>query len=187
MADRTYLAPSARLRPNWPAALFGTAACAVAILVARGSEVFLGLNPCAFCLLERWPYYIGAALGLVCLVLPRAPARAGLWLLAVVLLTGAGLSFVHTGVERHWWPDPLPACRAPDFSGMTMAQRIAAMPARPAKPCEDPDYLIPGVPVSMAEMGVLYALGCSAGLAFLLAGSRKQFFFEKKNQKTFVS
>ena len=173
-------------RPNWPAALFGTAACAVALLVARGSEVVLGLNPCAFCLLERWPYYVGLALGLVCLALPRRLRHVGVWLLAGVLLCAAGMSFVHTGVERHWWPDPLPACRAPDFAGMSMAQRIAAMPARPAKPCEDPDYLIPGVPLSMAEMGVVYALACSAGVAFLLVGRRTQFLFEKK-QKTFVS
>ena len=32
------------------------------------------------------------------------------------------------------------------------------MPARPAKPCEDAAYLIPGLPISMAAMNLLYAL-----------------------------
>jgi disulfide bond formation protein DsbB len=76
------------------------------------------------------------------------------------------------GVQWHWWPDPLPECRAPDFTGMTMAQRLAAMPARPAKLCEDPDYLIPAIPISYPEMGVLYALAVSAGLAMWLNATK---------------
>jgi disulfide bond formation protein DsbB len=151
-------------------------ACAGALLVAHGSEIFLGLNPCAFCLLERWPYRIGLALSVLTLLLPARPARAVLWVLALVLLAAAGLSLVHAGVELHWWPDPLPACTAPDFTGMTMAQRLAAMPARPAKPCEDPDYLIPGLPVSMTQMGLAYALALSAGLAIWLSRTRGQRF-----------
>ncbi len=143
-------------------------ACGLAILVARGSEVVLGLIPCAFCLLERWPYYIGIGAGLLAAVLPRLPGRAVLWLLVVVMLGGAGLSFTHVGVEQHWWPDPLPECTSPNFTGMSMAQRIAAMPARPAKNCEDPDYLIPGVPISFTQMDFGYALAIAAGLAIAL-------------------
>lgn len=163
-------------RRHRPLAAVAALACVAALLVARGSEAFLGLVPCAFCLLERWPYYIGAGLGALAFFLPRAPARAVLWLTASVLAAGAGLSFTHVGVEQHWWPDPLPECTAPDFSGMTMAQRLAAMPARPAKPCEDPDFLIPGVPVSMTQMGFLYALAVSGSLAISLLSSRGRRF-----------
>ncbi len=159
-------------RHRWIAAS-GALACVLAIIVARGSEALLGLIPCAFCLLERWPYYIGACLGVLAALLPRAPGRAVLWLLVAVMLGGAGLSFVHVGVEQHWWPDPLPECTAPNLTGMSMAQRIAAMPARPAKNCEDPDFLIPGVPISMTQMGFLYALAISAGLAISLLVSRR--------------
>ena len=160
-------------RHRW-LAVAGALACAAALMVARGSEAVLGLIPCAFCLLERWPYYIGAGLGVLAALLPRAPGRAVLWLLAATLLGGAGLSFVHVGVEQHWWPDPLPECTAPNLAGLSMAQRLAAMPARPAKNCEDPDYLIPGVPVSMTQMGCAYALAISAGLAISLVASRRQ-------------
>ncbi len=155
-------------------AVAGFLACVLALVVARGSEAWLGLIPCAFCLLERWPYYIGASLGLLAALLPRAPGRAVLWLLALVTLGGAGLSFVHVGVEQRWWPDPLPECTAPNLAGLSTTQRIAAMPARPAKNCEDADFLIPGVPVSLTQMGCAYALAISAGLAISLAGNRRR-------------
>ncbi len=148
------------------------AACAGALAVAFGGERFLGLVPCAFCLLERWPYRAGAALALLAVLLPRRSARVVLWLVVPVLLVGAGLSFTHVGVEQHWWPDPLPECTAPDLRGLTAAERLAAMPSRPAKPCEDPDFLIPGLPVSVTQMGLAYALAVSAGLAMFLARSR---------------
>ncbi len=149
-------------------AIAGLAACAIPNLAAHGAERFLGLVPCAFCLLERKPYYVGFALAVVALIVGGRAARAVLWALVGVILCAAALSFVHVGVEQHFWPDPLPECTVPDFSGMTMAQRLAAMPARPAKPCEFPDFLIPGLPVSMTQMAFLYALVVSAGLAIWL-------------------
>ena len=150
----------------------GLVACVAALAVAWGAEKLLRLNPCAFCLLERRPYYVGGGLSVLAFLLARRASRAVLWLLAGVVLLGAGLAFVHVGVEQHWWPDPLPQCSAPDFSGMTMAQRLAAMPSRPAKPCEDPDYLIPAIPVSMTQMGFVYALAVSAFLAIWLRHTR---------------
>ncbi len=162
-------------REKW-IALAGLLACAGAIFVAQFSERVLGLVPCAFCLLERKPYYAGIAIALLALLLPRRPARSVLWGLVFVVAIGAGLSLVHAGVEQHFWPDPLPECTVKDFSGMTMAQRLAAMPARPTKPCEFPDYLIPGVPVSFAQMALLYGLAVSAALAISLSRSRGRHF-----------
>jgi hypothetical protein len=46
------------------------------------------------------------------------------------------------------------------------------MPLRPVKPCEFPDYLVPGLPVSMAQMAFLYALAVCAGLAIWMSRSR---------------
>ena len=157
-------------------AAVSTCACALALAVALGSERLLGLVPCAFCLLERKPYYLGFVLGLIALALPRRAARVVLWLLALLILVGAGLSFVHVGVEQHWWPDPLPECTAPNFSGMSASQRLAAMPLRPAKPCEDPDYLIPGLPVSFSQMAFAYALAFCATLAISLSRTQGRRF-----------
>ncbi len=162
-------------REKW-IALAGLAACAGAIFAAQFSERVLGLVPCAFCLLERKPYYVGAVLALLALLLPRRADRKVLWALVVVLMIGAGLSAVHAGVEQHFWPDPLPECTVPDFSGMTMAQRLTAMPARPVKPCEFPDYLIPGLPISMTQMALLYGLAVSLALAISLSRSKGRHF-----------
>ena len=46
-------------------ALLSAIAAALALGIALASEHWGGLVPCAFCLLERWPYRIAIALGLV--------------------------------------------------------------------------------------------------------------------------
>ncbi len=140
-------------------------ASALALAAAWYSERILGLVPCAFCLLERWPYRVAIALGLLAALLPRHPAGVARALLIVVLLAGAGLGLTHVGVEQGWWPDPLPECRAPTFHGGSIAERLAAMPARPAKPCDAPTYLIPGLPLSMAGMDLVLALALAALIA----------------------
>lgn len=133
-------------------------AAAGALGAAWYVETALGQVPCALCLLERWPYRIAIVLGVLAAVVPRGLAALARGLLMVTLLGGVGLGVTHLGVEQGWWPDPLPECRAPRFQGGTIAERLAAMPAHPAKPCDDPTYLIPGVPLSMAAMDAIFAL-----------------------------
>ncbi len=143
-------------------------AAAFALGLALASERWEGLVPCALCLLERWPYRVAIALALLACVVPHRWARALLVLVVLAMLTDAAFAVVHVGVELHYWPSPLPECAAPSFSGGTIAERLAQMPARPAKPCEDAAYLIPGVPISMAAMNLLYALGFAVLLGGLL-------------------
>lgn len=146
-----------------PLAVAGLAFAALA--VAWYSEHVLGDVPCAFCLLERWPYRAAVVLGLVAAFLSGPLAVAARALLVVALLAGVGLGATHVGVEQGWWPDPLPECRAPAFAGGSVAERLAAMPARPAKPCDAPTYLVPGLPLSMAAMDALLALALAAAVA----------------------
>ena len=89
-------------------------------------------------------------------------------LVVLTLLADVALAFVHVGVEAHWWPSPLPECAAPRFIGGSIAERLASMPAHPAKPCDDPTYLIPGLPVSMAAMNLMFALAFAVVLAIFL-------------------
>ena len=147
-------------------ALATAIAAGLALAIALVSEHWAGLAPCALCLWERWPYRVIAVLGLVAVVLPRPAARILLWLAALTALAGAALGAVHVGVEQHLWPSPLPECAAPTFSGGSIADMLKAMPAQAAKPCDSPSFLIPGVPVSLAAMNLLYA----GALALVLAG-----------------
>jgi disulfide bond formation protein DsbB len=147
------------------AAALSAIAALAALSIALASETFLGLVPCALCLWERWPYRIAIALGVIAFVLPARFRIAVLWLVVVTILAAAGLAFVHVGVERGYWPSPLPECAAPHFTGGSIAERLASMPAKPSKPCDDPTFLVPGLPVSMAAMNLLYALAFAGLLA----------------------
>ncbi len=161
-----------RLFEAWRAALVGTLVSAGALAAAFASEWGLGLVPCALCLWERWPYRVGIALGLVALLWARGrPAVLGV--MAAVMLAGAGLGLVHVGVEHGWWPSPLPECAAPDLGHGTAAERLARMPLFPAKPCDEPTYLIPGLPVSMATANMLLALALTVYLAISALGPRR--------------
>ena len=124
---------------------------------ALGAENFLGVVPCALCLVERWPWRLAVALAL-----------AGL-----VVLGGAGVAVVHLGVEARLWPSPLPECEAPHFTGGSIAERLASMPARPAKPCDEPTYILPGLPLSTAALNLIVSLAFSAAVAIFLARSRR--------------
>jgi disulfide bond formation protein DsbB len=110
------------------------------------------LYPCPLCLVERWPYRIVILLGILAAVLPGALARLMLAAAVLALLAGAAAAFVHVGVEFHWWQSPLPECNGILTPG-------APLPMTPAKPCDQPTFLIPHLPVSMAAMNFLYAAG----------------------------
>ena len=145
--------------------LIAAVAAAIVLGIAIASERWGGLVPCALCLVERWPYRIAIVLGLAAALLPAQAARVALGLLALTLLGGAALGVIHVGVEFHWWPSPLPECAAQVSRGGSVAELLARMPAAPAKPCDDPTYLIPGLKLSMAAMNLIFA-----GLFAVVAG-----------------
>ncbi len=150
-------------------ALISALAAGLALGVALASERWGGLVPCALCLLERWPYRVAIVLSLLALLLPRRPARFVLGLVVLTMLAGAGLGALHVGVEQGLWPSPLPECAAPRITGGSIADRLAALPARPSKPCDAPTFLIPGLPLSMAAMNLIYALVFAVVLTVALA------------------
>jgi disulfide bond formation protein DsbB len=154
------------------ALLLSILAAAGALGVALASERYGGLIPCPLCLLERWPYRIAIAIGLVGLALPRLLARLALALLALTVLADAAIAACHVGVELHFWPSPLPECAAPHITGGTATQILNSMPDLPSMSCESPTYLIPGLPISMAAMNLIFALAFFAVLATFLARSR---------------
>jgi disulfide bond formation protein DsbB len=159
------MAPSGNRTAAWVAIL----ASAAALGGALASERWLGLVPCALCLWERWPYRVAIALGLLALALPRPAARWVLGAAVVAVLTGAGLAATHVGVEQGWWPSPLPECAAPAFGGGSVAERLARMPTTVSKPCDEPTFLVPGLPLSMASMNLVVALALAGFLAISVA------------------
>lgn len=151
-----------------------TVAAAAAPLFARASEDIWGIAPCELCLWQRAPYWVAAALALAAALLPRARRPlVGLVILAV-LASGAVAAF-HIGVEQGWWPSPLAGCQAPrSAGGASVDDLMRSLAAAPSKPCDAPTYLVPGLPISMAGMNLIYALGLSALAAiWMRRGARR--------------
>jgi disulfide bond formation protein DsbB len=161
--------PMQRLAPRTLAILTALIAAA-GLAFAHALEIWDEMVPCALCLLERWPYRVVILLGLLAAVVPARLVRLILSVAVLVLLADAAIAAVHVGVEMKWWQSPLPECAAPHFTGGSIADRLASMPARPAKPCDEPSFLFPGIPVSLAAMNLLFALAFAGVLAISLAG-----------------
>jgi len=135
-------------------------------LFARGSEGWFGLAPCELCLWQRWPYWVAGGLAAVGLFLWRRPA---LFLAGLAAAASAAIAAFHLGVEFGWWPSPLPGCQAPTASGMASVEDLLrSLAPTPNKPCDQPAYLIPGLPLSMAGMNLIYGLSL-ASLAWRFA------------------
>lgn len=151
------------------------ALAAAAPLFARASEDLWGLAPCELCLWQRWPYWVAAGLALAAAFWPRGRRVLGGLAVLAVLASGAVGAF-HVGVEQGWWPSPLPGCQALPATaggGGGVEDMLRGLQAPPPKPCDAATYLIPGLPVSMAAMNILYALGLSAlGLMFRREGAK---------------
>lgn len=144
---------------------------ATAPLAAMATERWGGLNPCLLCLWQRWPYWVAAVLALLAYLLPR---RLMLALAGLAILTSGAFAVMHLGVEAKWWPSPLPGCMAPSASAsQSVEEMMASLAPRPAKPCDEPTFLLPGLPVSMAGMNLIYALGVG-GLALWGASRRRR-------------
>ena len=146
-------------------ALLAALLAGLALASAVASEWYGELVPCALCLVQRWPYRIIIALGLIAAFANRRWGMALIGLAALVFFADAVVAFIHVGVEQKFWPSPLPECMAPNLGGGSIADRLARMPLLPSKPCEDPTFLIPGLPISMAAMNMIYALITGSGFA----------------------
>ena len=104
---------------------------------------------------ERMPWRVLIGMGALTMLLPRRYARYPVFAGLLCLAVSIGLAVLHAGVEHKFWPSPAPECRAPVFHGGSFKDWMAAMPSRPNKPCDSPDYLF-GLPISMTETGGVY-------------------------------
>ena len=142
---------------------------AAAPLFAVGSETWWGLAPCALCLWQRWPYWAAAGFAALAAALPGRGRVAALVVSGLAAFASAAIGGFHVGVEQGWWPSPLPGCAAPSATGpMSIDEMMRALAAAPTKPCDAATYLIPGLPLSMAAMNLIYGAGLGL-LALALA------------------
>ena len=80
----------------------------------------------------------------------------------------AALGLLHTGGEFHWWKSPLPECNG-------ILTPCAPLPLVPAKPCDEPTFLIPSLPISMAAMNFIYATAFACSLLTYVSRKPRRF------------
>ena len=133
---------------------------------AGASEGWFGLAPCELCLWQRWPYWAAGGFAAIAIFGMRQPAFGLAGLAAAV---SAAIGGFHMGVEFGWWPSPLPGCQAATSAGAGSVEDLLRMLApTPNKPCDAATFLIPGLPLSMAGMNLIYGASLAA-LAWRLA------------------
>jgi len=116
-----------------------TVVSAATIAAAWAFEIIGGYVPCALCLQERIPYYIGVPIAL--LALTAAFVGSPVWIRRVLLLAvaavfayGAWLGIYHAGAEWGFWPGPAdcgagsapPATSAEDLLSQIEGMRIVS-------------------------------------------------------------
>lgn len=143
-----------------------TATIGAALVFEHG----FGYRPCALCLWQRWPYYVGvplAALALMAAASGHARASRALFgSLALVFLVGAGLGAYHAGVEWGFWLGPAdcgggvapPAASMGDFMRQLETTRVVS--------CTEAAWRFLGL--SMAGWNAVISLAL-AGFALLAA------------------
>lgn len=141
-----------------------TAAAALALLTAFGLEHVGGYAPCSLCVLERWPWALALAAGVMGLAAGRP--RPALLAVAVLLAGNALLSLYHVGVEAGWFAVP-GTCAAGGGATTIEELRAQLQAARPT--CDRVALRVMGV--SLAGWNGL-AASAAASLALWAALAR---------------
>jgi len=149
-------------------ALFLAVAMAAVVGSALGFEHIGGYIPCALCLEQRIPYYIGAPLMLVAAILSKAggPSWAVRGLLAIgglLMLYGLALGIYHSGVEWHWWEGPASCATSADAVTTDAGSLLGDLSSKKPPSCDAAALRVLGL--SFAGWNVL-ASAALAAIAF---------------------
>jgi disulfide bond formation protein DsbB len=155
-------------------ALFLAVAMAIVVGSALAFEHIGGYIPCALCLEQRTPYYIGAPLMLIAglVSLAGGPARAVRGLLAVgglLMLYGLVLGTYHSGVEWHWWDGPASCATSADAVTRDAGSLLGDLSSKKPPSCDAAALRVLGL--SFAGWNVL-ASAALAAIAFRSARAR---------------
>lgn len=127
------------------------------LAVALVAQFGFGLAPCHFCLLQRYPYLMVIACGVLTLLLPRGSLR---WRLLVAigvygLLATGTLGMIHTGIEQGWL-NYKGGCVAEPLTSNSPEAILAAIKAAPLVACNEVAASFLGL--SMATWNAIWAV-----------------------------
>ena len=133
---------------------------AATILAALAFEHIAGYLPCALCLMQRTPYYVGvplaaSALAAVALGAPRSLIVTLFAAFAALMIYGAGLGAYHAGVEWSFWEGPA-ACAGTAADPTSVEDLFNQLQTTHAPSCTDATWRLAGL--SFAGWNVLVSL-----------------------------
>lgn len=160
-------APSRFGSPRFVATLVVLVVAFATIAGAWGFELIGKYQPCALCLQERVPYYVGVPIALVAVFGAFAGAdrlsRLLLLVLAALFVWSAYKGVYHAGVEWKWWEGPT-SCGVTTMAdrpvGTTLLEQLDFHPPS----CNEATWRFPN-----AEWGLSFAGWNAAISAFLVA------------------
>lgn len=171
MSDTNAIRTQGAASPRW-----GPGSAAAAILLvglaviagAWGFELIGGYEPCALCLEQRWPYYLGlplAALAAIGAALGcRRCAAIGLLGVTLIFAYGTGLAAYHAGIEWGFWPGPA-ACSGGAAGLPTSAAGLAASLETAHVPsCTEAAWRLAGISLAGYNAVISLGLTVAAGL-----------------------
>jgi disulfide bond formation protein DsbB len=152
-------------------ALFLALAMAIVVGSALGFEHIGGYIPCALCLEQRIPYYIGAPLMLVAAVVSKAGSpswfvRGLLTVGGLLMIYGLCLGVYHSGVEWHWWDGPASCATSADAVTKDAGSLLSDLSSKKPPSCDAAALRVLGL--SFAGWNVL-ASAALAAIAFRAA------------------
>jgi disulfide bond formation protein DsbB len=154
--------------PAWAVPALIALASVLVLGSAYVAQYGFGLQPCALCLWQRYPYMATIALGGLGALAASWPLVRCLCvgLAAAAFLAGAGIAGFHVGVEQGWW-EGLASCSAPVIEpGMSVEELREVLAARSdVVPCDEPAWTLLGVSMAGYNLLVSLALAVVTGMA----------------------
>lgn len=142
-----------------PLAMAGIALASLAM--ALMAQHAFGLEPCILCVIQRYPYAIVVALGIIGFISSfkcKKGSSTMMGLIGLTFITNSIIAFYHTGVEQKWWPSHLEGCAVPNMVG-DMDQVLANIQNRTkAVRCDEIPWADPILNLSMANYNVIFCL-----------------------------
>ena len=150
-------------------ALVILAIAAATILGALGFEHIGGYQPCALCLMQRTPYYLGVPVAAIAMLAvwfgaPRMLVVILFAVFAALMFYGGGLAVYHSGVEWGVWEGP--ASCAPSVGVSSAADMLSQIENKHAPSCTDAPWRMFGLSFAgwnVLASALLFALSAAAG------------------------
>lgn len=141
-----------------------TLGMAIVVGSALGFEHIGGYIPCALCLMQRNPYYIGVGVGVLAVLssvfrLPPVVTRGLIGVIAVLMIVSIGLGTYHAGVEWKFWEGPT-SCTIGATGGDTPVNVLDALNSTKAPSCTEATLRVLGL--SFAGWNVLTSAALAA-------------------------